>query len=263
MRRLTLTSEQWSSLLDVILIFCSLKLKFGPVIPTPPYSEGEFYTVLERNVSIQVRPEWVMNNILLHPLLLDAEMLTLVVLELLYLSSGELESGIDIISTCLSQTLPTSHHNIVSSQGILTIDFLLISATCRPRCQPRPWLPSPTTPPTWPTWRQPTDRLSKIDAPRGISVTNISFCIATLCQHSEQIKKKWIIFIPDPALSLLFLQIYFQTELFHRRRRKTEELPQQTCGLSEIHDLHYCSLRRGVQEIVGKLEINISWFYQP
>merc|ERR1719384_1826167 len=29
------------------------ELKFGPVIPTPPYSEGELYTVLERNVSIQ------------------------------------------------------------------------------------------------------------------------------------------------------------------------------------------------------------------
>ena len=56
-RRLSLTSEQCSSLLEVILIFCSLKLKFGPVIPTPPYSEGELYTVLERNVSIQVRPE--------------------------------------------------------------------------------------------------------------------------------------------------------------------------------------------------------------
>ena len=40
---------------DVILTFCFLKLKFGPVIQTPPYSEGEFYTVLERNVSIQVR----------------------------------------------------------------------------------------------------------------------------------------------------------------------------------------------------------------
>ena len=44
-------------LLDINLMFFLLQLNFGPVIPTPPYSEGEFYTVLERNVSIQVRPE--------------------------------------------------------------------------------------------------------------------------------------------------------------------------------------------------------------
>merc|ERR1719471_391692 len=29
------------------------KFKFGPLVPTPPYSEGEFYTVLDRNVSIE------------------------------------------------------------------------------------------------------------------------------------------------------------------------------------------------------------------
>ena len=154
-----------------------------------------------------------------------AGMLTLVVLELLYLSSGELESGIDIISTCLSQTLPTSHHNIVSSQGILTIDFLLISATCRPRCQPRPWLPSPTTPPTWPTWRQPTDRLSKIDAPRGISLTNISFCIATLCQHSEQIKQFFL--SRTPLFPCYFYRFTFRPNCFTEDGERLKSCPSR------------------------------------
>ena len=44
-----------TNIADVILTFCFLKLKFGPVVQTPPYSEGEFYSVLERNVSFQVR----------------------------------------------------------------------------------------------------------------------------------------------------------------------------------------------------------------
>ena len=251
-------------------MFFLLQLNFGPVIPTPPYSEGEFYTVLERNVSIQVRPEWVMNRILLlHPLLMDAEMLTLVVLELVVILvkwRGEywrninlsLSNTNNIITVCFQSRNPYNWSK-------LKIHLLtkIPSARCRPPCQPRPWWPWPTTPPTWPTWRQPTDRLSKIviDVPRGILLTNISFTVATLSQHSEQIKEINS-FIPN-AVPSSFTE-FFQIGLFLRGRRKTGDLSQsqQTCR-PQVQDVHYCSLRRQVQEIVGKLEMNVSWFYKP
>ena len=35
-------------------IQCFLQIKFDPVIATPPFSEGEYYTTVERNVSLEV-----------------------------------------------------------------------------------------------------------------------------------------------------------------------------------------------------------------
>ena len=31
------------------------QIKFDPVTPTPPYSEGEYYTTERRNLSLEVR----------------------------------------------------------------------------------------------------------------------------------------------------------------------------------------------------------------
>ena len=69
-------------------------------------------------------------------------------------------------------------------------------------------------------------RLLLMAAPLGILLTNISFYIATLSQHSEQIKKELNSLFLRIVFS--FLQIYFQIWLFGRRR-KAGEL-SQTCG---------------------------------
>ena len=35
--------------------YFSPQIKFDPVTPTPPYSEGEYYTTERRNLSLEVR----------------------------------------------------------------------------------------------------------------------------------------------------------------------------------------------------------------
>ena len=35
--------------------YFSDQIKFDPVTPTPPYSEGEYYTTERRNLSLEVR----------------------------------------------------------------------------------------------------------------------------------------------------------------------------------------------------------------
>ena len=68
-----------------------VQFKFGPVTPTPPYSEGEFYTVLDRNVSIQVGDVRDVREC--HNCILCIGMVTLAVLEEFRVVRTEVESG--------------------------------------------------------------------------------------------------------------------------------------------------------------------------